>query len=85
LVLYHTERNQVLTVNSTAALIWECCDGDHTIDAIVQEVREIFSDAPSPEGDVRQLLDRFLQDGMIAFGSSAMLEPSRLVDRVTTT
>jgi len=85
LVLYHTERNQILTVNSTAALIWECCDGDHTIDAIVQEVREIFSDAPSPEGDVRQLLDRFLQDGMIAFGSSAMLEPSRLVDRVATT
>lgn len=65
MVLYHAGRQQVLTLNPTAALIWECCDGAHDLAAIAGEVREIFPTAPDPEGDVRTLLGTLRERGML--------------------
>ena len=70
IVLYHGCRQQTLTLNPTAALVWECCDGEHDIAAIVAEVREIFPDAPDVDGDVGALLATLRQAGMIAAATS---------------
>ena len=42
MVLFHTVTRTLLTLNPTAALVWECCDGEHTEAAIVSEVEAIF-------------------------------------------
>ena len=75
-ILYNSCRRQVLTVNGTGALVWECCDGEHDVDAIVAEISDVF---PTPSGvhnDVRALLDQLLQAGMIAPGDAPNAETS---------
>ncbi len=42
MMLFHAGRQELLTLNSTAALVWECCDGEHDFAAIVAEVQEVF-------------------------------------------
>ena len=66
MLVFHTARQGVLTLNPTAALIWECCDGEHDEAAIVAEVREVFPDAPDPARDVRELLLRLHEGDMLA-------------------
>lgn len=65
MVLYHTARQQVLTLNPTAALVWACGDGDHDLAAIVAELRGIFPAAPDPERDVLDLLRQLHEHGML--------------------
>jgi len=65
MILYNACRQQVLTVNPTAALVWECCDGAHNLDALVAEVRDVFPDAPAPDRDIRELLDHLYDNGML--------------------
>lgn len=65
LILYNACRHQVLTVNPTAALVWECCDGQHDVAAIAAELREAFPTVPSLERDVLGLLLALAQAGML--------------------
>jgi hypothetical protein len=68
MILYNGKRNEVLTVNGTGALVWECCDGAHDVDAIVSEIRDVFPGAEEIERDVRDLVHQLWQAGMIAPG-----------------
>lgn len=65
MVLYNGCRKQVLTLNPTAALVWDLCDGEHAVEAIVDELRELFPQATAADADVRAMLDSFLQSGML--------------------
>jgi hypothetical protein len=65
MVLYNTCKRELLTLNPTAALIWECCDGDHTIPTICTEIREVFPDKANVENDVVSMLQDLLERGMI--------------------
>ena len=65
MVLYNTCKRELLTLNPTAALIWECCDGEHTIPAICAEIREVFPDNANVEDDVMSMLQDLLERGMI--------------------
>jgi hypothetical protein len=62
MVLFHTVTRTLLTLNPTAALVWECCDGEHTETTIVSEVEAIFPDgqaiADSVGGVLRDLRAR---------------------------
>ena len=40
-VLYDEKTSQVYTLNTTAALIWEYCDGQNTIEKIADEIAEV--------------------------------------------
>ncbi len=64
MVLYHTDTRQRATLNPTAAFVWACCDGVHTVSAIVAEVRELFPGVPTIERDVTRILKKF-QKGRI--------------------
>ena len=66
MILYNGQRNEVLTVNGTGALVWECCDGAHDVDAIVSEIRDVFPGADEVEQAVHALIDQLWQAGMIA-------------------
>jgi len=65
MVLYHSCRHQILTLNPTAALVWECCDGVHSLAMIAQELREVFPDAPTIEDDIVSVLREFIDRGMV--------------------
>jgi hypothetical protein len=65
MVLYHSCRQQLMTLNATAALVWECCDGAHSLAMIAQELRDVFPDAPTIEEDVLAVLQEFIARAMI--------------------
>jgi Coenzyme PQQ synthesis protein D (PqqD) len=65
MVLYNSCRQQLMTLNPTAALVWECCDGAHSLAMIAQELRDVFPDAPTIAGDVLAVLQEFIGRAMI--------------------
>lgn len=71
MVLYNGCRHQMLTLNPTGAFVWEYCDGQFDVDAIIAELRGVFPEAGSIDVDVRQTLDALLHAGMIAPAPSA--------------
>ena len=42
LVIYRVATNQLLTLNPTAAIVWERCDGTHNLPAIAAAVGDLF-------------------------------------------
>ena len=66
LVLFHSQGALILTLNQTAALVWEYCDGTHDVDAIAAELRDVFPEAADAKRDVRSLLSTLCQAGVIA-------------------
>ena len=68
LVLFHTATRELLTLNPTAALVWELCDGQHGEGAIVAEVQAVFPDAAGIATDVQTIL--------IDLRSRSMLRPA---------
>ncbi len=66
MVLYHTGARTLMTLNPTAALVWECCDGSHSIPMIVDEVREVFPGAVDIADDVARLLHELRAATMLA-------------------
>ena len=70
MVIYNAGRQRVLTLNGTAALIWECCDGEQSVASIIAEVREVFPSSPSVERDVRELVSTLRQEGLISMRTS---------------
>ena len=71
LVLFHSQRTLILTLNPTAALIWEFCDGAHDVGAIAAQLREVFPAAADAERDMRSLLATLREAGMIADATAA--------------
>ena len=71
LVLFHSQGALILTLNPTAALIWEYCDGTHDVDAIAAQLRDVFPAATDAERDVRSLLARLCEAGIIADATAA--------------
>ncbi|MCA1666580.1 MAG: PqqD family protein [Thermomicrobia bacterium] len=65
MVLFSPRGQQIITLNPTAALIWECCDGAHTVAAIADEVREVFPDAPAVERETAALLAQLREKGVV--------------------
>ncbi len=65
MVLYHSCRQQIMTLNPTAALVWECCDGAHSLAMIAHELRDVFPDVPTIEEDILSVLREFIDRAMI--------------------
>jgi hypothetical protein len=45
LVLFHPARNIIIHTNDTAALIWQMCDGQNTVDQIVEVLSGAYPDS----------------------------------------
>jgi peroxiredoxin len=72
MVVYSSAHKRVFTLNRTGALVWDLCDGEQSVAEIVSEIRTVFPSAGDAEGDVRELLDRLLEDGLIEVPSPGM-------------
>ena len=78
-VLYNGCNRQVLTLNATAALVWECCDSETDVRAMVAEVSEVFPAAAEAERDVRQVVQMLADAGMVSRAGSIDPAPSAVV------
>ncbi len=65
MVLFHTASQQLMTLNPTAALVWEYCDGEHTSAMIAAEVREVFPAVATVADDVAAVLRDLHERGML--------------------
>ena len=58
-VLYDPSRDRVHTLNNTAAVIWQLCDGSRTIDELTVEMAELYEVDPGVvELDVPDILEQ---------------------------
>lgn len=67
-VLYDPVSNQLHIINVSAALIWEHCDGDTTLEQICSQLAGSFEDNPS-EVSVAQGVD----DALATFAEKGLL------------
>ncbi|MEZ4288869.1 MAG: PqqD family protein [Polyangiales bacterium] len=65
LLIYHVADAQVFRANQTAALIWQLCSGELTVDEIVSMLEEAFPNATTVPNDVNQTLDALRELGAI--------------------
>lgn len=65
LVLFHTATRVLMTLNPTAALVWEYCDGVHDEAAIVDQVHAVFPQAGSLAADIETILVDLRSRGML--------------------
>ena len=69
-VLYDAKGRKVFVLNPTAAYVWNCCDGEHDVDAMIDELAKALEEkAPSRtrlKGDVEKALAEFRTMGLLA-------------------
>ena len=59
-ILYDTEKDEVHSLNSTAASIWTCCDGKHSVKEIVDVVEICFkSESKTIQRDIVRIIEDF--------------------------
>jgi hypothetical protein len=64
--LYDDVGQLLIMLNSSAAVIWECCDGTTTLDDMVRELAEAHPDDAVEIGeDVRQTLRKLVELGLV--------------------
>jgi hypothetical protein len=65
LSIHHPESDRVHFLNHTGAVIFELCNGRHSIDEIIQLVQTAFDLEEPPENEVRSLLANAVEAGLI--------------------
>jgi Coenzyme PQQ synthesis protein D (PqqD) len=67
LALYDDVGQLLIMLNSSAALIWECCDGATTVDDMVRQLTVTHAaDAAEIAEDVRRTVDKLAELGLVA-------------------
>ncbi len=64
-IVYQTAQDRVHYLNSTAAIIFEFCDGKHCPADIVTRVAQAFDLGPSAHGEIRAGLDALVKEGLV--------------------
>ena len=64
--LYDDVGQLLIMLNSSAAVIWECCDGATTVDDMVRELTAAHPDDAAAIGeDVRQTVGKMVELGLV--------------------
>ncbi len=65
--LYDAHREQVLVLNATASDVWRLCDGEQTLDEIVDLLVMAYgADVAVIRRDVEQTIDHLIEEGFLA-------------------
>ena len=67
-ILYNTEKDEVHSLNSTAASIWICCDGKHSVKDIADVVEKCFKSESKPIlRDIIKIINDFSKKELLSF------------------
>lgn len=66
-VLYDSKTGAVHALNPTASLVWDLCDGEHSLESMEEILRGQFavSESESVSEDIRKVVDRFADEGLL--------------------
>lgn len=66
-LLYSDKEKLIHVLNPTAKLIWELCDGTHTVEDMERAIREGFSLSREHDviGDIQRTLEVFARKGIV--------------------
>lgn len=66
-VLYNPETKAIHVLNKTSSMIWEYCNGKHSLEMIENKIMEKFnvSNVPDIKDDIRETINKFSQLGLI--------------------
>ena len=66
-LIYSAEHKEIHVINPTAQLIWNMCDGEHSISDIEGEIRVRLSIPPERDvaGDIQNTLNIFRDKGFL--------------------
>jgi hypothetical protein len=66
-VLFSTKTEWAHTLNPIGAIVWEYCDGCHSVDEIVAEVRQILEEKEEVQLSqvVRTFVEELLNSGLL--------------------
>ena len=68
-VLFDPGKERMVVLNASAAFVWTCCDGTHTIPQIARELGESLGDQAPESGqlvkDVESSLRNFIRQGLL--------------------
>lgn len=64
--LFDAENNQVVVLNATASDVWRLCDGEHSLDEIVDLLAAAYRTSPDVlRDDVRATVDQLQSEGFL--------------------
>ena len=65
-LLFHPGGTQIIQFNQTAAVVWQLCDGQRTVDEIIRLLQEAYPEgAAQIDGDVQEVLNQCVNSGCI--------------------
>ena len=64
--IYQAERDRLHYLNATGVLVLELCNGRNSADDIATLIREAYDLPESPSAEVRDVVDRLQDEGLIA-------------------
>ncbi len=67
-VIYDPRTRLLHVLNTTAALVWSCCDGARSPEEIARELADVLTDLPSEDLVVEEVwgaLDGFRREGLL--------------------
>ncbi len=65
-LLYHPAGDKILQFNQTASIIWQLCDGQRSVDELIELLQEAYPEAAAEiAGDVEEILQQFAENGCI--------------------
>lgn len=66
-ILVHPQAGKIKVVNEVGALIWQLCDGQHSVAQMVEAVCQQFQvETGQAETDILQFLEALAQRGLIS-------------------
>ncbi len=65
LIVYHPDTDRVHYLNTTAAVVFELCDGDHTIAEIARELAQLFGLDEPPQTETAACIDQLTIEGIV--------------------
>jgi Coenzyme PQQ synthesis protein D (PqqD) len=67
MVVYDTVSSQAASLNETARILWELCDGTRTVNALSAELAEYFGIAiEETQSSVREAVEKLCELGLVS-------------------
>jgi hypothetical protein len=66
ILLFNPTTSNVLYLNESASVIWQLCDGQHSVEEMIKLLADVYPEAADAmRQDVQETLDLFINNGAV--------------------